>query len=513
MRAAAGPPPSSTSVAEHAAADRDDDRGRAGAAGLARSPTLPSTPASTTDLAAAQALIADGHHRYATYRRLQAERRAGGEMAGPWDRGLALLVDSVTYPLRLAAIHRVVEGLALADALLSAADVFDVSPLQGGLDAAMEALQAETRGHPFVLTDGSQFWLLCEPAERLLAAALPPSQSELWRSLDASVLDAVLLERLWSVDPSSARVRYVHDAARCPAGSATQQRDRRAAQAGRASATCSPWLPAASGCRASRRRSARSRAPGWSCACSTTEVLTGRAVGAAALSRAGRPPRAAHLHLAAARRPVRRSPEPAAQRAATSTTSPGSQVRSERWASLRPGGAVDGVDGGAPGPSGPRRAVPRHDEPERARPGRRWAARATRLGPRADPPGAPRWSARPPPAPSAAIAPALPPAARLPHGSRDTRSRAAASAAVGGQPRSVDNPRRRLRLWTPAGRTACGQRRPSSSPSSASRKVTPESSASAYIGVGLALGVGRGGVPEPGERPRRPGRRSASASA
>ncbi len=165
------------------------------------------------DLGPRQALIADGHHRYATYRRLQAERRAGGEMAGPWDRGLALLVDSVTYPLRLAAIHRVVEDLALADALLSAADVFEVSPLQGGLDAAMEALQAETRRHPFVLTDGSQFWLLCEPAERVLAAALPRSQSELWRSLDASVLDAVLLERLWSVDPSSARVRYVHDAA------------------------------------------------------------------------------------------------------------------------------------------------------------------------------------------------------------------------------------------------------------------------------------------------------------
>jgi uncharacterized protein (DUF1015 family) len=77
----------------------------------------------------------------------------------------------------------------------------------------MEALHADTRAHPFVLTDGSRFWLLCEPVVRVLEAALPRSQSDLWRSLDASVLDAVLLEQLWSVDPSSARVRYVHDAA------------------------------------------------------------------------------------------------------------------------------------------------------------------------------------------------------------------------------------------------------------------------------------------------------------
>jgi uncharacterized protein (DUF1015 family) len=165
------------------------------------------------DLGPRQALIADGHHRYAAYRRLQAEKRADGELAGPWDSGLALLVDAVTYPLRLQAIHRVVEQLSLDDALLAAADVFNVSPLEGGLDAALEALHTDTRPHPFVLTDGSMFWLLCEPVEQALEAALPRSQSDLWRSLDASVLDAVLLGQLWSVDPSSPRVRYLHDAA------------------------------------------------------------------------------------------------------------------------------------------------------------------------------------------------------------------------------------------------------------------------------------------------------------
>jgi uncharacterized protein (DUF1015 family) len=165
------------------------------------------------DLGPRQALIADGHHRYATYRRLQAEKRAAGETGAAWDRGLALLVDSVTFPLRLQAIHRVVEALPLDEALAAAAAVFTVEPVAGELDEVLTALHAETRTHPFVLTDGSAFWLLTHPDEDVLAAALPAEQSELWRSLDASVLDAVLLERLWSVDPSSARVRYVHAAA------------------------------------------------------------------------------------------------------------------------------------------------------------------------------------------------------------------------------------------------------------------------------------------------------------
>ena len=59
------------------------------------------------------ALIADGHHRYATYRRLCRRRRDSGCGAGPWDRGLALLIDQSQFPLRLEAIHRSVSELPL----------------------------------------------------------------------------------------------------------------------------------------------------------------------------------------------------------------------------------------------------------------------------------------------------------------------------------------------------------------------------------------------------------------
>jgi uncharacterized protein (DUF1015 family) len=164
------------------------------------------------DLAPRQALIADGHHRYATYRRLQAEKRAAGSTQGPWDRGLALLVDSVTHPLRVQAIHRVVEGLPLAAALQAVTDVFEVTELDGDLEQNLEKLQGEDRRHAFLLTDGSRTLLISDPDPRVVAAALPPMQSDLWRSLDASVLHAVLLETLFALDPSSPRVRYVHDA-------------------------------------------------------------------------------------------------------------------------------------------------------------------------------------------------------------------------------------------------------------------------------------------------------------
>ena len=73
------------------------------------------------DLLPRRAVIADGHHRYATYLRHQADRHAAGDGAGPWDRGLALLVDASTYGPQVHAIHRVVPGLALADAVTQAA--------------------------------------------------------------------------------------------------------------------------------------------------------------------------------------------------------------------------------------------------------------------------------------------------------------------------------------------------------------------------------------------------------
>jgi uncharacterized protein (DUF1015 family) len=94
-------------------------------------------------LAGSQALIADGHHRYAAYLRMQQERPGG-----PADRGLAMLVDQADTPLFLGAIHRVLLGVTLGDlrAACPAPTVF--TPL--GMPDAFAALSQDT----LVATDG-----------------------------------------------------------------------------------------------------------------------------------------------------------------------------------------------------------------------------------------------------------------------------------------------------------------------------------------------------------------------
>lgn len=67
---------------------------------------------STVDgaLAGATALIADGHHRYATYLRMQHV-----DPRPATDAGLAMLVDQEDTPLYLGPIHRVLGGIGLDD--------------------------------------------------------------------------------------------------------------------------------------------------------------------------------------------------------------------------------------------------------------------------------------------------------------------------------------------------------------------------------------------------------------
>ncbi len=60
-----------------------------------------------------QALIADGHHRYAMYEQLRRRHHSIGDGPGPWDRGLALLIDQSEFPLQLGAIHRSIAELSL----------------------------------------------------------------------------------------------------------------------------------------------------------------------------------------------------------------------------------------------------------------------------------------------------------------------------------------------------------------------------------------------------------------
>jgi uncharacterized protein (DUF1015 family) len=179
------------------------------------------------DLAGRQALIADGHHRYAAYLDLQAEMRAAGLDAGPWDYGLAFLVDSAAYPPRLGAIHRVLPGLPPGRAAERAKAAFTVQDLPADLsvDEALRRLAAAGRdGTAFLLAGGPVFRLLTHPDPVQLAASMPAGASEPWQALDASVMQYLLLGRLWGVTDSERDVLIDHDAAdavRAVSGDAT----------------------------------------------------------------------------------------------------------------------------------------------------------------------------------------------------------------------------------------------------------------------------------------------------
>jgi uncharacterized protein (DUF1015 family) len=174
----------------------------------------------TADLAGRRALIADGHHRYAAYLDLQAEMRASGLGAGPWDYGLAFLVDSDAYPPRLGAIHRVLPGLPPERATELAKAAFTVQDLPAGcgLDAALGWLAAAGReGTAFLLAGGSAeapgFWLLSQPDPVQVAASMPDGASAPWQCLGASVMQQLLMGRLWGIADSERDVLINHDAA------------------------------------------------------------------------------------------------------------------------------------------------------------------------------------------------------------------------------------------------------------------------------------------------------------
>jgi uncharacterized protein (DUF1015 family) len=173
-------------------------------------------PAISADLAGRRALIADGHHRYAAYLDLQAEMHAAGLGAGPWDYGLAFLVDSAAYPPRLGAIHRVLPGLAPDRAAELAKAAFTVQDLPAGLsldDALQRLAAAGPEGPAFLLADGPVFHLLTHPDPVQLAASMPTGASAPWQTLDASVMQQLLLGRLWGVTDSERDVLIDHDAA------------------------------------------------------------------------------------------------------------------------------------------------------------------------------------------------------------------------------------------------------------------------------------------------------------
>jgi uncharacterized protein (DUF1015 family) len=160
------------------------------------------------DLATRRALIADGHHRYATYLERQRLRRAA-DGPGPWDRGLALVVDSSEYGPQVHAIHRVIRGLPLSAAVDAAREwaMVDEVPLSGA--AALDPL-SDLPEFAGVLTDGHATYIVVDRDRRLAAAATQPGEPAALADLDVTVMHRALVERVWRLTDDVDTVGYAH---------------------------------------------------------------------------------------------------------------------------------------------------------------------------------------------------------------------------------------------------------------------------------------------------------------
>ncbi|HZX37928.1 MAG TPA: DUF1015 domain-containing protein [Streptomyces sp.] len=160
------------------------------------------------DLSDRQALIADGHHRWATYLRLRDEHSSHG----PWNYGLVLLIDTARYPLRVRAIHRLLRRLPVSEALAALSGSFHVQRLDLPLPQALEALaDAAADGNAFLLAGDGAFHLVDRPDPELLSRTVRADRPEAWRTLDATVLHSTLLDAIWRIPDTPEHISYIHD--------------------------------------------------------------------------------------------------------------------------------------------------------------------------------------------------------------------------------------------------------------------------------------------------------------
>jgi uncharacterized protein (DUF1015 family) len=164
------------------------------------------------DLLPRTALIADGHHRYATY--LQRQAAHGGE-PGPWDSGLTFLVDATSFGPEVHPIHRVVPGVEAAELARRAQAGMTVHDLDGDdLEDGLAALtEAGRKGPAFLLVsgDGGTLRLLTGPDPDQLDEALGDERSPAWKALDVSVLHGWVVPALWGLEDTVDTVGYAHD--------------------------------------------------------------------------------------------------------------------------------------------------------------------------------------------------------------------------------------------------------------------------------------------------------------
>jgi uncharacterized protein (DUF1015 family) len=152
----------------------------------------------------AEALIADGHHRYETALAFSRDP-AAAKLPGARYK-LSAIVDASSPGLLIRPIHRLLSGLTdwrPVRLLHQARDFFELRELASPAEA-LDALGAASRISP-------TFVLLAPPSGPLLMTLRtdsellpwPPGRSEAWRGLDVATLEVAFFRKLLGIDPDS----------------------------------------------------------------------------------------------------------------------------------------------------------------------------------------------------------------------------------------------------------------------------------------------------------------------
>ncbi len=161
-------------------------------------------------LARTEAVIADGHHRFAA---AQAHAR---DDAGTTERAAVLALVTPMGPggLRVEPIHRVLPGLDLATAGALAARGFRVTELdvagRGSLVEAVQNWQLDPVESGFLVTDGVGLLHLDAPRD-VVRAAVPAEGPPALQRLDVVLAHHGLFQRLWGRGDGTEEVLVAHD--------------------------------------------------------------------------------------------------------------------------------------------------------------------------------------------------------------------------------------------------------------------------------------------------------------
>jgi uncharacterized protein (DUF1015 family) len=179
----------------------------------------------------AEAIIADGHHRYETA--LAFSKDPAAEKLPGAKYKLCAIVDMASPGLVVRPIHRLLSGLPdwNPGRLLGAAkEYFDLVEFPSA-EAALEALQKHSRIRPaFVLVAPPARPTLLTLRENPPPLPWPEGRSEAWKGLDVSGLEVAFFGTLLGVD-TDAIARGEHVSFTSDAGSAIAAVEKKEAQA------------------------------------------------------------------------------------------------------------------------------------------------------------------------------------------------------------------------------------------------------------------------------------------